>query len=126
MNTLNKLLLAMVVMGSSAVTQASESTFAGLAYGQTSDKVKKSGLLNDNLQHPNADGIIRKDGTWGLRVGAFASRPTEPLQRVALQMGRNTESTVRIFRGGYPPLPVEFCRQWAETRQPTLHQTPAI
>lgn len=69
MKTINKLILAMAVLGASAAAQANDSTFASLTYGQTSDKVKKSSLLNTNLQNPNADGIINKEGTWGVRLG---------------------------------------------------------
>ncbi|MCY1420571.1 hypothetical protein D9M71_361980 [compost metagenome] len=69
MNAFNKLILAMAVLGASAVAQASESTFGSLTYGQTSDKVKKSSLLNTNMQNPNANGVINKEGTWGLRLG---------------------------------------------------------
>ncbi|MCY1393008.1 hypothetical protein D3C76_381030 [compost metagenome] len=68
MNGINKLLLAMAVLGASALAQA-DSTFGGLTYGQTSDKVRKSGLLNTNMQNPNANGAIYREGTWGLRLG---------------------------------------------------------
>lgn len=50
------------------VAQADDN-FASLTYGQTSDKVRKSGLLQRNTDHLNADGIIGKDDTWGVRVG---------------------------------------------------------
>ncbi|WP_166358931.1 hypothetical protein [Pseudomonas akapageensis] len=69
MKAINKLILAMAVLGAATVAQASDSTFAGLTYGQTSDKVKKSNQLNTNLQNPNANGIINKENTWGLRLG---------------------------------------------------------
>jgi opacity protein-like surface antigen len=69
MTTLKKLLLAFTVMGASVAAHADTTNFAGLTFGQTSDKVKKSSALNDNLNHPNADGVIGKDNTWGLRVG---------------------------------------------------------
>ncbi|BBR52769.1 MULTISPECIES: outer membrane beta-barrel protein [Pseudomonas] len=69
MKTLNTLMVAMAVCAASLTAQAADDTFASLTYGQTSDKVRKSGLLQRNTDHLNADGIIGKDGTWGVRVG---------------------------------------------------------
>ncbi|MBF8756791.1 outer membrane beta-barrel protein [Pseudomonas guariconensis] len=69
MKTLNTLMIAMAVCAASFTAQAADDTFASLTYGQTSDKVRKSGLLQRNTDHLNADGIIGKDGTWGVRVG---------------------------------------------------------
>ena len=69
MTTFKKLILAFTVFGASAVVQAADSNFASLTLGQTSDKVKKSNSLNRNLDHPNSDGVIGKDTTWGLRLG---------------------------------------------------------
>lgn len=69
MTTFKKLLLAFTVMGASVAAHADTTNFAGLTFGQTSDKVKKSNALNDNLNHPNADGVIGKDNTWGVRLG---------------------------------------------------------
>ncbi|MDR0210554.1 MAG: hypothetical protein LBJ33_15480 [Pseudomonas putida] len=69
MKTLNTLMVAMAVCAASFTAQAADDTFASLTYGQTSDKVRKSGLLQRNTDHLNADGIIGKDGTWGVRVG---------------------------------------------------------
>ena len=69
MKSLNTLLIAMTVLGASSLAQAADTTFAGLTYGQTSDKIKKSGLLGSNVDHLNTDGIISKDGTWGARLG---------------------------------------------------------
>jgi opacity protein-like surface antigen len=69
MTTLKKLILAITVLGASAVVQAADSNFASLTYGQTSDKVKKSNQLNSNLNNPNANGVIGKDNTWGVRLG---------------------------------------------------------
>ncbi|MFV3381501.1 hypothetical protein [Pseudomonas sp. NY15354] len=69
MKTLNTLMVAMAVCAASFTVQAADDTFASLTYGQTSDKVRKSGLLQRNTDHLNADGIIGKDGTWGVRVG---------------------------------------------------------
>jgi opacity protein-like surface antigen len=69
MTTFKKLLLAFTVMGASVVAHASDDTFASLTFGQTSDKVKKSNALNDNLNNPNANGVIGKDNTWGVRLG---------------------------------------------------------
>ncbi|MDN7140949.1 outer membrane beta-barrel protein [Pseudomonas sp. JQ170] len=69
MKTLNSLFLAVAFLGAAATAQASDSTFAGVTYGQTSDKIKKSGLLSSNTDHLNSNGIIDKDGTWGVRLG---------------------------------------------------------
>ncbi|NCE83791.1 hypothetical protein [Pseudomonas sp. Q1] len=69
MTHFKKLLLTLTVLGSSAAAQAESTNFAGLTYGQTSNKVSKSKSLNDNLNHPNADGIIHKDHTFGIRAG---------------------------------------------------------
>lgn len=69
MKALNTLFLAVAFFGASAAVQAADTTFAGVTYGQTSDKIKKSGLLSSNTDHLNTDGIISKDGTWGVRVG---------------------------------------------------------
>jgi opacity protein-like surface antigen len=68
MTALKNLLLAFTVLGASAAAQADD-TFASLTFGQTSDKVKKSSALNNNLTRPNADGVIGKDSTWGVRLG---------------------------------------------------------
>jgi opacity protein-like surface antigen len=69
MTGFKKLLLAFTVFGASTAAFASTDNFASLTYGQTSDKIKKSHALNDNLDRPNADGVIGKDNTWGLRLG---------------------------------------------------------
>ncbi len=69
MKTLNSLFLAVAFLGAAATAQASDTTFAGVTYGQTSDKIKKSGLLSSNTDHLNSNGIIDKDGTWGVRLG---------------------------------------------------------
>jgi opacity protein-like surface antigen len=69
MTGFKKLLLAITVMGASTAAFASDDNFAGLTYGQTSDKVKKSHALSDNLDRPNANGVIDKDNTWGVRLG---------------------------------------------------------
>jgi opacity protein-like surface antigen len=69
MTTLKKLLLAFTVMGASVAAHATDDNFASLTFGQTSDKVKKSSALDANLNHPNADGVIGKDNTWGVRLG---------------------------------------------------------
>ena len=69
MKALNTLFLAAAFFSASAAVQAADTTFAGVTYGQTSDKIKKSGLLSSNTEHLNTDGIISKDGTWGVRVG---------------------------------------------------------
>ncbi|MGH8390506.1 MAG: hypothetical protein ACRESJ_34380 [Pseudomonas sp.] len=69
MTTFKKLLLAFTVMGASVAAHAADENFAGLTYGQTSDKIKKSNALNTNLNSPNSDGVIGKDDTWGARLG---------------------------------------------------------
>lgn len=70
MNNLNTLIAAMAVCAAGiANVQAADDTFASLTYGQTSDKVRKSGLLERNTNNLNADGIIGKDSTWGVRLG---------------------------------------------------------
>lgn len=74
MTTFKKLLLAFTMMGASVAAHADTTNFAGLTFGQTSDKVKKSNALNDNLNHPNADGVIGKDNTWGVRLGQQDSK----------------------------------------------------
>lgn len=68
MTHMKTLLLAFTVLGASAMAHADDN-FASLTLGQTSDKVKKSDALNANLSHPNADGIIGKDTTYGVRLG---------------------------------------------------------
>ncbi|MDR2308588.1 MAG: porin family protein [Paucimonas sp.] len=70
MKSLNTLLAAMAVCAAGIATSAqADDTFASLTYGQTSDKVRKSGLLQRNTDHLNADGVIGKDSTWGVRLG---------------------------------------------------------
>ncbi|MHC8318279.1 hypothetical protein [Pseudomonas sp. LB3P31] len=69
MTGFKKLLLAITVLGASTVAGAAEENFASLTLGQTSDKVNKSRLLSDNLNHPNTNGVIDKNGTWGVRLG---------------------------------------------------------
>lgn len=70
MKTLNSLLAAMAVCAAGLATTAqADDTFASLTYGQTSDKVRKSGLLQRNTGHLDSDGIIGKDSTWGIRLG---------------------------------------------------------
>ncbi|AGZ33983.1 porin family protein [Pseudomonas sp. SWI6] len=70
MKTLNSLIAAMAVCAAGfTVTAQADDNFASLTYGQTSDKVRKSGLLQSNTDHLNADGIIGKDDTWGVRLG---------------------------------------------------------
>ncbi|WP_313739543.1 hypothetical protein [Pseudomonas sp.] len=69
MKTFNSLIAAMAVCAAGLTTAQADDTFASLTYGQTSDKVRKSGLLQRNTGHLDADGIIGKDGTWGVRLG---------------------------------------------------------
>lgn len=65
---MKKLLLAFTVLSASAMAHADDN-FASLTLGQTSDKVKKSSALDQALNNPNADGVIGKDTTYGLRLG---------------------------------------------------------
>ena len=70
MTRINKLLLAFTLLGSSLAANADDTTnFAGLSFGQTSDKIDKSNALNDNLGHPNATGAIDGNNTYGVRLG---------------------------------------------------------
>ncbi|MHC8288230.1 hypothetical protein ACYZUD_15710 [Pseudomonas sp. XS1P51] len=69
MTGFKKLLLAFTVLSASAAVHAADDNFASLTFGQTSDKVKKSNALNTNLNNPDADGVIGKGNTWGLRLG---------------------------------------------------------
>ncbi|WP_449431532.1 hypothetical protein [Pseudomonas putida] len=69
MKSFHSLLAAMAVCAAGISTAQADDSFAGLTYGQTSDKVRKSGLLQRNTDNLNADGIIGKDDTWGLRLG---------------------------------------------------------
>ena len=69
MKTLSTLMLASAFFATSFAAQAAQDNFASLTYGQTSDKVRKSGLLDRNTGHLDTDGIISKDGTWGVRLG---------------------------------------------------------
>lgn len=70
MTRLNKLLLAFTVMSASIAAHAdTTSNFAGLTFGQTSDKIDKSHALNNNLDHPNATGAIDGNNTYGVRLG---------------------------------------------------------
>ena len=70
MTRLNKLLLAFTLLGSSIAANADDtSKFAGLTFGQTSDKIDKSHALNNNLGNPNVTGAIDGNNTYGMRLG---------------------------------------------------------
>ncbi|MDR6160899.1 hypothetical protein [Pseudomonas fluorescens] len=70
MTRINKLLLAFTLLGSSIAANADDtSNFAGLTFGQTSDKIDKSHALNNNLGHPNATAAIDGNNTYGMRLG---------------------------------------------------------
>jgi len=70
MTRINKLLLAFTLLGSSIAANADDTNnFAGLTFGQTSDKIDKSHALNNNLGHPNATGAIDGNNTYGMRLG---------------------------------------------------------
>lgn len=62
-------LIATLALGTASLAAQADDTFIGLNYGQTSDKILKSGLLQRNTDHLNTDGIIGRDGTWGIRAG---------------------------------------------------------
>ncbi|WP_434766417.1 hypothetical protein [Pseudomonas triticicola] len=70
MTRINKLLLAFTLLGSSIAANADDtSNFAGLTFGQTSDKIDKSHALNNNLGNPNVSGAIDGNNTYGMRLG---------------------------------------------------------
>ncbi|WP_460064839.1 hypothetical protein [Pseudomonas sp. H1_G08] len=70
MTRLNKLLMAFTLLGSSIAANADDtSNFAGLTFGQTSDKIDKSHALNNNLGNPNVTGAIDGNNTYGMRLG---------------------------------------------------------
>ncbi len=70
MTRINKLLLAFILLGSSIAANADDtSNFAGLTFGQTSDKIDKSHALNNNLGNPNVTGAIDGNNTYGMRLG---------------------------------------------------------
>ncbi|CAH0271010.1 MULTISPECIES: hypothetical protein [Pseudomonas] len=70
MTRINKLLLAFTLLGSSIAANADDtSNFAGLTFGQTSDKIDKSHALNNNLGNPNVTGAIDGNNTYGMRLG---------------------------------------------------------
>jgi opacity protein-like surface antigen len=70
MTRLNKLLLAFTLLGPSIAANADDtSNFAGLTFGQTSDKIDKSHALNNNLGNPNVTGAIDGNNTYGMRLG---------------------------------------------------------
>ena len=70
MTRLNKFLLAFTLLGSSIAANADDtSNFAGLTFGQTSDKIDKSHALNNNLGNPNVTGAIDGNNTYGMRLG---------------------------------------------------------
>ncbi|MGI4836048.1 MAG: hypothetical protein ACRYF9_00350 [Janthinobacterium lividum] len=69
MENFSKLLIAAGILGISSLAQASDSNFVGLSYGKTSDNISKSSALNSNLGRPDADAVIAREGTWGIRAG---------------------------------------------------------
>lgn len=69
MKTINTLIVAASLLGVSALAQAADSNFIGLSYGKTSDNISKSSALNTNLGRPDADAVIAREGTWGIRAG---------------------------------------------------------
>ena len=69
MKAINTLILAASVLSLSTVAQAADSNFIGLSYGKTSDNISKSSDLNSNLGRPDADAVISREGTWGIRAG---------------------------------------------------------
>ena len=69
MENFSKLLIAAGILSISSLAQASDSNFVGLSYGKTSDNISKSSALNSNLGRPDADAVIAREGTWGIRAG---------------------------------------------------------
>lgn len=64
MTGLKKLLLAFTVLGVSAAAHASNDNFTRPASGQTSNKVKKSGVLNCS----NVVAVVGHDSAWGAHL----------------------------------------------------------
>lgn len=69
MKNLQTLLIATAFLGTATLAQAAETNFAGLTYGQTNDQFDKSHSLDANLGNPGANGVIKHEGTWGIRAG---------------------------------------------------------
>lgn len=42
---------------------------AGITLGQTSNNIDQSRALSAQLGHPNLDGVIHRNSTWGVRAG---------------------------------------------------------
>jgi opacity protein-like surface antigen len=69
MKAINTLIFAASVLSLSTLAQAADSDFIGLSYGKTSDTIDKSRELNRNLGRPDANAVISREGTWGIRAG---------------------------------------------------------
>ncbi|RKS16308.1 hypothetical protein BJ917_5332 [Pseudomonas sp. WPR_5_2] len=64
MTGLKNLLLAFTVLGVSAAAHATDDNFTRLTSGQTSDKVKKSGVLN----YSSVGGVVGNDSAWSVHL----------------------------------------------------------
>ncbi len=96
MTSLKKLLLAFTVPGASAAAQGADSNFAGLSFGQTRDKIKKSGSHNgikrrqQNLlgSHdrflPVSCSRFHKTPRWSSAIATCAAMPGSRRASVAL------------------------------------------
>lgn len=69
MKALTTLFIAASILSVSSLAQATDSNFIGLSYGKTNDNIDKSRGINNNLGRPDADGVIAREGTWGIRAG---------------------------------------------------------
>jgi opacity protein-like surface antigen len=69
MENFKTLIIAASLLSISSLAQATDSNFVGLSYGKTSDNISKSSALNSNLGRPDADAVIAREGTWGIRAG---------------------------------------------------------
>jgi opacity protein-like surface antigen len=69
MENFSKLIIAVSLLSLGSLAHAADSDFIGLSYGKTSTNISKSSALNRNLGHPDADAVITREGTWGIRAG---------------------------------------------------------
>jgi opacity protein-like surface antigen len=69
MENFRKLIIAASLLSLGSLAHAADSDFIGLSYGKTSTNIGKSNALNRNLGHPDADAVITREGTWGIRAG---------------------------------------------------------
>jgi len=69
MENFKTLIIAVSLLSISSLAQAADSNFVGFSYGKTSSNISKSSALNNNLGRPDADAVIAREGTWGIRAG---------------------------------------------------------